>query len=90
MDKQNKLGLLDFKPAVRPFVDSQVQQLIDLSNAQFPLESKHALTLLNSVITNPEERTDLLSYDTIYYYWVNGDPNTFNIPLRKRMEFLSV
>lgn len=54
------------------------------------MPSKHALTLLHSAISDPEERTDLLAYDTVYYYYVNADPDSFNISLRKRQSFLSL
>ncbi len=39
-----------------------------------------ALNYLNNVITNDNERIDIMAYDTIYYYYVNADlVESFNI-----------
>ncbi len=47
--------------------------LIEEANRNFPLEPRLALNYLNNVITNDNERIDIMAYDTIYYYYVNAD-----------------
>lgn len=37
------------------------------------MEPRLAMNLLNNVITNQNERIDIMAYDTIYYYNVNAD-----------------
>jgi len=86
---EETLGLLNFKPAQKAIVGPVAARLIEQANTKLPLESQHALTLLHSTIDDPLARVDLLSYSTIYFYSVNSDSSSLNIPLRQRNVHLS-
>ena len=44
------------------------------------MEPRLAMNLLNNVITNQNERIDIMAYETIYYYYINADlEESFNI-----------
>lgn len=81
-EPEETLGLLNFKPAEKAIVEPVAARIIEQANTKFPLESQHALTLLHSTIPDQLARVDLLSYSMIYFYSVNSDSSSMNIPLR--------
>jgi hypothetical protein len=83
--------LLSYKPAVRGPIDPKILSLITFANSKFPLEPKHAMTYLNNVITHPIEKIEIMAYDVIHYYYINADmEDSYDIGLRKRIQFLSL
>ena len=75
--EQNKLVLLLNKQKLAPIYETHMaivspHDVANRANARFPLESKHALTLLNSILDKHEKR-EILLYQTVYYYYFDDE-----------------